>query len=348
MIWLDPSLLRMVRDLLHSEFGQVGPAFALIDLDDGGLRGAAVDSATGQSLMQLDDHDLQGRAFDRSVADYLVRTGKTPIPENAEWARELLDLMTKARSALSRSDGTFVMGHEYVGMLRVTRTDLDEALAPAVTRAVSVARSIAAGSPAPVTALILMPDNVVWPGLQAALTTGLHDLPVLAMHADVPLAVPGRHARPAPVVEPEPGPQSGEEAEPAPSPVDNRRQNQLVLTGAALLAGLIVIGGATLVTAPWSEDTGQPQSQRYLRTPETSTTVSATPGPAQSPTTASSAPTTTPPPLPPINTEAALAPVMRYTAPPPPPPPTTTRRPARPAPNTIPNPIPGLPPILLP
>lgn len=348
MIWLDPSLLRTVRDLLHSASGQVGPAFALIDLDDGGLRGAAVDSATGQCLMQLDDHDLQGRAFDRSVADYLVRTGKAPMPENAEWARELLDLMTKARSALSRSDGTFVMGHEYVGMLRVTRTDLDDALAPAVARAVSVARSIAAGSPAPVTAVVLMPDHVIWPGLQAALTAGLHDLPVLAMHADVPLAVPGRHARPAPVVEPEPEPQLVQEAEPAPSPVDNRRQNRLVLIGAALLAGLIVVGGATLVAAPWSEDTGQPQSQRYLRTPETSTAVSATPGPAQSPTTASSVPTTTPLPLPPINTEAALAPVMRYTAPPPPPPPTTTRRPARPAPNTIPNPIPGLPPILLP
>ncbi len=100
MIWLDPSLLRTVRDLLHSASGQVGPAFALIDLDDGGLRGAAVDSATGQCLMQLDDHDLQGRAFDRSVADYLVRTGKAPMPENPEWARELLDLMTKARSAL--------------------------------------------------------------------------------------------------------------------------------------------------------------------------------------------------------------------------------------------------------
>ncbi|WP_374474314.1 hypothetical protein [Williamsia sp. DF01-3] len=187
---------------------------------------------------------------------------------------------------------------------------------------------------------------MIWPGLQAALTTGLHDLPVLAMHADVPLAVPGRHARPAPVVEPEP--QLVQEAEPAPPPVDNRRQNRLVLIGAALIAGLIVVGGATLVAAPWSEDTGQPQSQRYLRSPETSTAVSATPAPAQSPSTPSSAPTTTPPPLPPINTEAALAPVMRYTAPPPPPPPTTTRRPARPAPNTIPNPIPGLPPILLP
>ena len=341
MIWLDPSLLRTVRDLLHSASGQVGPAFALIDLDDGGLRGAAVDSDTGQCLMQLDDHDLQGRAFDRSVADYLVRTGKAPMPENAEWARELLDLMTKARSALSRADGTFVMGHDHVGMLRVTRTDLDEALAPAVVRAVSVARSIAAGSPAPVTAVVLMPDHVIWPGLQAALTTGLHELPVLAMHADVPLAVPGRHARPAPVVEPEPEPVR--EVDMAPPPVDNRRQNRLVLIGAALLAGLIVVGGATLVAAPWSEDTGQPQSQRYLRTPETSTEVSQ--APSQSPTTASEVPTTT---LPPINTEAALAPVMRYTAPPPPPPPTTTRRPARPAPNTIPNPIPGLPPILLP
>jgi hypothetical protein len=341
VIWLDPSLLRTVRDLLRSASGQVGPAFALIDLDDGGLRGAAVDSDTGQCLMQLDDHDLHSRAFDRTVADFLVRTGKAPMPENAEWARELLDLMTKARSALSRSDGTFVMGHQYVGMLRVTRTDLDEALAPAVARAVSVARSIAAGSPAPVTAVVLMPDHVIWPGLQTALAAGLHDLPVLAMNADVPLAVPGRHARPAPVIEPEVvAPPLV--AEPAPEPVDNRRQNRLVLIGAALLAGLIVVGGATLVAAPWRDDTGQPQSQRYLSAPDSSGVASQT-------STTTPAPTSSVPSLPPVNTQAALAPVILYTAPPPPPPPpTTTRRPARPAPNTIPNPIPGLPPIVLP
>jgi hypothetical protein len=348
VIWLDHALLGTVRELLQSSTAQVGPAFALIDLDDGGLRGAAVDAATGQCLMQLDDHDLQGHAFDRTIADHLVRTGRAPMPENGEWARELLDLMAKARSALSRSDGTFVMGQEYVGMLRVTRMDLDEALAPAVARAVSLARSIAVGSPAPVTAVVLMPDHVIWPGLHFALGSELHDLPVVALQADTPLAVPGRHARPEPVVEPA----AAQAPPPPPEPEDYRRQNRLVLIGAALLAVLIVVGGATLVATPWRDDTGQPQSQRYLRTPESNNPETATPESTNRssapPTSPTSTPTSSVPELPPINTEAALAPVMSYTSPPPPPPPSTTRRAPRPTPNTIPNPIPGLPPILLP
>jgi hypothetical protein len=352
VIWLDPSLLRTVRELLQSSTGQVGPAFALIDLDDGGLRGAAVDADTGQCLMQLDDHDLQGHAFDRTIADHLVRTGKAPMPENSEWARELLDLMAKARLTLSRSDGTFVMGHQHVGMLRVTRSDLDEALAPAAARAVSLARSIAVGSPAPVTAVVLMPDHVIWPGLHFALGSALHDLPVVALQEDAPLAVPGRHARPEPVVEPA---VAAAPAPPAlPEPKDRRRQNRLVLVGAALVAALIVVGGTTLVTTPWRDDTGQPRSQRYLSTPESSSTGSAGTGsdgaaPTRTPATITTPPATSDPVLPPINTEAARAPVMSYTTPPPEPPPTTRRttRPA-PAPNTIPNPIPGLPPILLP
>ncbi|WP_207837023.1 hypothetical protein [Williamsia soli] len=359
VIWLEESLLRDVRELLMATVGHVGPAFTLIDLDENGLRGAAVDAATGQCLIELNDHTLQATAFDRAIADYLVRVGKAQMPETAEWARELLDLVPQARMLLSTSPGTFVMGQQYVGLLRVTRADLDEALGASIVRAVSVARSVSIASPLPVTAAVVMPNHVEWPGLLDGLGVALSGAvpPTMAVaplknpHSTVR---PSRHARavdgeaaaavPLPATQlpfPPPPPSPPPASVPAPAiepavTADRRKQNRLVLVGAALLSVLILVGGTTLVTTPWRDDATQPQSQRYLTTPDpTGATITTTTAPSSTPA------------VPPINTAAALAPVVKYTTPPPPPP--TTRRPApRPRQNTIPNPIPGQPPIVLP
>ncbi|OZG31178.1 hypothetical protein BH683_000275 [Williamsia sp. 1138] len=368
MIWLEEPLLRDVRELLATTVGHVGPAFTLIDLDENGLRGAAVDAATGQCLIELNDHTLQATAFDRAIADYLVRVGKAQMPESAEWARELLDLMPQARMLLSTSPGTFLMGKQHVGLLRVTRVDLDEALGASIVRAISLARSVSIASPLPVTAAVVMPNHTEWPGLLEALGAALAGAVPPAM-AVAPLKNPhstlrpSRHARPSddetatalPLpathlsLPPQPQPQppglvSAPQLREVPVPrveqaatVDRRKQNRLVLVGAALLSVLILVGGATLVTTPWRDDTTQPQSQRYLTTPDTTAAT----------TTTTTAPSSTPA-VPPINTSAALAPVVKYTTPPPPPPPTTRRPAPRPRQNTIPNPIPGQPPIVLP
>ncbi|WP_084834284.1 hypothetical protein [Williamsia sp. 1138] len=368
VIWLEEPLLRDVRELLATTVGHVGPAFTLIDLDENGLRGAAVDAATGQCLIELNDHTLQATAFDRAIADYLVRVGKAQMPESAEWARELLDLMPQARMLLSTSPGTFLMGKQHVGLLRVTRVDLDEALGASIVRAISLARSVSIASPLPVTAAVVMPNHTEWPGLLEALGAALAGAVPPAM-AVAPLKNPhstlrpSRHARPSddetatalPLpathlsLPPQPQPQppglvSAPQLREVPVPrveqaatVDRRKQNRLVLVGAALLSVLILVGGATLVTTPWRDDTTQPQSQRYLTTPDTTAAT----------TTTTTAPSSTPA-VPPINTSAALAPVVKYTTPPPPPPPTTRRPAPRPRQNTIPNPIPGQPPIVLP
>ncbi|MCZ4550112.1 hypothetical protein [Gordonia rubripertincta] len=370
VIWLEEPLLRDVRELLATTVGHVGPAFTLIDLDENGLRGAAVDAATGQCLIELNDHTLQATAFDRAIADYLVRVGKAQMPESAEWARELLDLMPQARMLLSTSPGTFLMGKQHVGLLRVTRADLDEALGASIVRAISLARSVSIASPLPVTAAVVMPNHTEWPGLLEALGAALAGAVPPAM-AVAPLKNPhstlrpSRHARPSddetatalplpathlslpPQPQPQPQPPglvSAPQLREAPVPrveqaatADRRKQNRLVLVGAALLSVLILVGGATLVTTPWRDDTTQPQSQRYLTTPDTTAAT----------TTTTTAPSSTPA-VPPINTSAALAPVVKYTTPPPPPPPTTRRPAPRPRQNTIPNPIPGQPPIVLP
>lgn len=362
VIWLEEPLLRDIRELLAATTGQVGPAFTLIDLDENGLRGAAVDAETGQCLIELNDHTLHVAAFDRAIADYLVRTGKAQMPETADWARELVDMMPQARLLLGSSAGTFLMGKAHVGLLRVTRADLDEALAPSIVRAISVARSVAIASPASVTATVMMPNHSAWPGLIEALGAALSagpgpQIPVMPLRnaavlkpAETPR--PGKHARPsepelpapvpapilpAPVLPPH-GLVSAPIA-PTPDPVaaaGRTRQNRLVLLGAAFVSVLIVVGCATLLATPWRDDAGEPQSQRYLTTPDpTVTSTSVTPAPSSTPV------------IPPINVSAALAPIVSYTTPPPPPP--TTRRPApRPRQNTIPNPIPGQPPIVLP
>lgn len=368
VIWLEEPLLRDIRELLTTTVGHVGPAFTLIDLDENGLRGAAVDAQTGQCLIELNDHTLQAPAFDRAIADYLVRIGKAQMPETAEWARELLDLMPQARLLLSTSPGTFLMGKQHVGLLRVIRADLDEALGASLVRAVSVARSVSIASPLPITAAVVMPNHTQWPGLLDALGSALSGvvppaMPVAPLKNPLSTLRPSRHARPSDgEVEPALPPQLPTTQLPLPPPThvpvpslppvsapaaltpppqavptDRRKQNRLVLVGAALLAVLIVVGGATLVTTPWRDDATQPQSQRYLTTPD----------PTGTSTTTTTSPTSTPV-VPPINTSAALAPVVKYTTPPPPPPPTTRRPAPRPRLNTIPNPIPGQPPIVLP
>ncbi len=337
VIWLEEALLRDIRDLLIAIIGHVGPAFTLIDLDENGLRGAAVDAETGQCLIELNDHTLHAQAFDRSFADYLVHTGKAQMPETAEWARELVDLMPQARLLLGSAAGTFLMGKDHVGLLRVTRADLDAALAPSIVRAISVARSVAIASPAPVGATVMMPNHSAWPGLMESLADAFTNgpgphIPVLPLKNAMVVVRAGKHARAAeePMSVPVP---------PAPDPVaaaNRRRQNRLVLFGAALVSVLIVIGCAALLAAPWRDDADEPRSQRYLTTPDsTSPSTSVTPTPSSTAV------------IPPINVSAALAPIVSYTTPAPST--TTTRRPApRPPQNTIPNPIPGLPPIVLP
>ncbi|PXW35639.1 UNVERIFIED_CONTAM: hypothetical protein DES50_101585 [Williamsia faeni] len=381
MIWLHEALFADIRNLLTTELGGIGAAFALVDLDDGGLRGAAVDAETGQCLIELNDNTLHSASFDRAMADHLVRSGRARMPATPEWARELIGMMSQARTLLGTSEATFVMGKQDVGLLRVTREDVEEALNPSAVRAISVARSVSLASPSPVFAVVVMSHHVEWPGLIDEISRAFNgQLPVLPIRASPAPARQGRHSRSAdqaergvmsfpvpmplpvqptrraavadPLPDPLPEPFPAPIVDPVPVVSDaraadrRRKQNRLVMTAAAVIAAVIVAGGIIAAVSPWREDTSGPESQRYLTAPTSGSASNPTTTPALIPTTTT---------IPPINTKAALAPIVIYTTPTPTPtptpaPPPTSRRttPLPPRQNTIPNPIPGQPPIVLP
>jgi hypothetical protein len=196
VIWLQETLFADVRKLLTTELGVIGPAFALVDLDDGGLRGAAVDAATGQCLIELNDNTLHSASFDRAMADHLVRTGRARMPATPEWARELIGMMAQARTLLGTTEATFVMGKQDVGLLRVTRADVEAALNPSTVRAISVARSVALAAPSPICAVVVISHHVEWPGLTDEMSKAFAgQLPVLSIRASLTPVRQGKHSR---------------------------------------------------------------------------------------------------------------------------------------------------------
>ncbi len=374
---LAAPLLAEIRGALADITSAAGwPAFVLVRLDDTGLRASAVDAETGERLTELSEPLVGPAALDRMLADHLVRTGRAKSPETKSEALELIGLMPLVRIKLAGASGAFVIGRNSVGLVRVTHHDLDEALAPALSRAASLARSVAIGSPQQVTSLVVMPGHTRWPGLLEGLTAAMGServgrVPVVALRSaparqslgrhdadwstnpDVGAIAPNRRARfylPAPA---------------APDPEETKKirtQNRKVLAG-AVAAALIAIGGAAAWAAPWQDADhveSRPLSiERVLQGPADppSPTTPAPQTPSASQTTPRSPvvpPTTV---IPPIDTARALAPAVQYEAPPPPtstppsaaqPPPAPRLVPPAPAPRTLPNPIPGLPPILLP
>ncbi|MCP2161533.1 hypothetical protein [Williamsia serinedens] len=174
-------------------------------------------------------------------------------------------------------------------------------------------------------------------------TTGDHD--VLRDHGDE-VSVTGAGPRAyAP-----PGGASGR----AEGPGGRRR----LAVGAVAVGGAVALGGVILAV-PWlhgSDGTRSAPSAVGFTSPTTAPTASAAVPTTGAPTTP--APTTTPGAQAPIDTRPAQGPAVQYTAPPPPQQPSYVSPgrprggglplPVIPRRRTIPNPIPGLPPIVLP
>lgn len=372
---LAAPLLAEIRGALADITSAAGwPAFVLIRLDDTGLRGTAVDAETGERLIELSEPLVGPAALDRMLADHLVRTGRANSPVTRSEAHELIGLMPLVRIKLAGASGAFVIGRNRVGLVQVTHHDLDEALAPALARAASLARSVAIGSPHEVTAVVIMPGHTRWPGLLEGLTAAMGSeragkLRVVALRAAPMRQSLGRHdadwaKKQMGVMAPNrrarfylPAPSEPDPAEAAAL----RKQNRRVLAG-AVAAALVAIACAAVWAAPW-------QGGEHLEArPFSIERAIETPAEQAPPTTELPQPTTPIPepisvPIPPIDTASALAPVVEYEAPsapttnPPGPPSAPTRAPAAPRPNqpaqvdapvVIPNPIPGLPPIVLP
>lgn len=367
---LAAPLLAEIRGALADITSAAGwPAFVLVRLDDTGLRGTAVDAETGERLIELSEPLVGPAALDRMLADHLVRTGRANSPVTRSEAHELIGLMPLVRIKLAGASGAFVIGRNRVGLVQVTHRDLDEALAPALSRAASLARSVAIGSPEEVTAVVVMPGHTRWPGLLEGLTAAMGSeragkLRVVALRAAPLRQSLGRHdadwSKKAPaVIAPNRRTRFYLPAPSEPDPVEaarQRTQNRRVLVG-AVAAALVAIGCAAAWAAPWQG------GERLESRPFSIERAIADPAEQPAPTTPLTQPKQppTPAPAPSFDTAEALAPVVEYEAPSPPttnpPPSAPPPAPAAPRPNqpspvdapiVIPNPIQGLPPIVLP
>lgn len=194
-VMLDESLLHEVQRTLAASGITDCAAFVLVELNEGGLRTAVVDSSTGASLVERGDGKLGPRMLDLSMADHLVRSGRVERPASFEWATELIDLMPDIRARLAVTDGAFAMGARHVAMFRVSRRDYYAGLQPHLLAAQSLWQAVALNSAPPVGALVFMPEHEQWPGLFPTLSH-LAPIPAVALRDPGPAAeVPAIGAR---------------------------------------------------------------------------------------------------------------------------------------------------------
>lgn len=192
---LDESLLHEVQRTLAASGITDCAAFVLVELNEGGLRTAVVDSSTGASLVERGDGKLCPRMLDLSMADHLVRSGRVERPASFDWATELIDLMPDVRARLAVTDGAFAMGASHVAMFRVSRRDYYAGLQPHLLAAQSLWQAVALNSAPPVGALVFMPEHEQWPGLFPTLSH-LAPIPAVALRDPGPdTAVPAVGAR---------------------------------------------------------------------------------------------------------------------------------------------------------
>ncbi|AVL99415.1 hypothetical protein C6V83_03090 [Gordonia iterans] len=323
-------------------------AVLAFDFGDDGLWAARVDRRLDVEETVMEPR-ITPAVLDVRIASYLRDSETVPDADRPAVFAELTDVCRRARHTLIERDSVLLMGTEH---LRLVTVSLDTAMAatvPEVNRAHGMIVELAGREP--VAAVLLGPGTDSWPGLWESLTArgfamllpgdafpatfgGDDDrTDVLESVDDAPTALAWAAAAPeTPTAFTQP---------PAPR---RRRHRRQVMGTAAALAVVALAGTAVAVTVVNDED--DPGTD-LLATPASSDPTGAEPTPETSPSTVA-----------PDDLRAARAQMKRYT----PPtssssaaPSTSEARPGtpprpRPRPNprrTIPNPIPGLPPIII-
>jgi len=348
-------------------------AIIALDISDAGLwAGRIVDGAVAASDVEA---RITPAVLDARISGYLRDTGLVEA-DSPEAFGELVGVVNRARRALVDQDSTLMMGEHHLRLVRLRLDDVVEATVPEVNRANGMIVELA--GPLPVDAVLLGPGHDEWPGLWEALTErgftsllpgdafpttfGGDDAPTeyfaappsgpietrawTDSGANQALVDPSdygldRFGNAAPDVYAENAASDADDPDP-PSGIRGR----MIVIGVLLLA---VLGGGSVAIAMNAHESNGPE-----RTVEEETSTTQKPGSASEPERVHGS-------VDPKDLEAARAPVSSYTTPPPPPPPSETETPrqseARPGPKppeptrpnrrTIPNPIPGLPPIVV-
>ncbi|NMO02544.1 hypothetical protein HH308_15120 [Gordonia sp. TBRC 11910] len=255
-------------------------------------------------------------ADDVALMTYLVSAGRVAKPENEQWHDELLRLVAQARRNLARSEGTFVMGHTHVRLFRVTRDDVISA----------------AGSGSRHRTGVVEPDDPPTVPFAVSAHHVLASHPEFTPRSSIPR---GRMPTPADL---EPLPSEIRQPIPKVKTIPTTPSRVVLAAASALLVaavGTVLIAAWTPESEPVTQNVAATHSQvPALAIPTTEVTAKAQ------------------------DVSMARRPAASYVAPPPKitpkatVPDTSTRRktsaPKRQHRRTLPNPIPGLPPIRLP
>ncbi|MBM7365513.1 hypothetical protein [Gordonia hydrophobica] len=355
------------------------PSGAIIALDfgDTGLWAGRV--VAGVTVRSTTESRIRPEVLDARIAAYLRDTGSVEAASPDAFG-ELVAVVARGRRALVDHDSSLTMGFELLRLVRLSLDEVIEATVPEANRAHGMVVELA--GPEPVDAILLGPGHDAWPGLWEALTErgfsvllpgdpfpatfGGDDRPTDLL---APVAAPpeiraweGTGDNPALVDPADYGldrfgnpldvghdvPIGDAPAEPAEPPTPQGLRGRVVALGIVIMLG---IGGGGVALAMNAHESSGPER-------DAATTSTSTP----SPTSSGPEPEHVDGMVNPADLEAARAPMSSYSTPPPPPPPppsTTTERPteAKPGPQppaptrakrrTIPNPIPGLPPIVI-
>ncbi|MFT3716223.1 MAG: hypothetical protein QM774_09830 [Gordonia sp. (in: high G+C Gram-positive bacteria)] len=323
-------------------------AVLALDFGDSGLWAARLDPAMNVEATTAEPR-ITPYVIDVRTATYLRDTGAVPEASDPAVFAELVDIVRRARESLIERDSVLLMGTQ---QLRLTTVSLDAVMAatvPEVNRVHGMVVELAGSEP--VAAVLLSPGADQWPGLWESMTERGYTMllpgdpfPVTFAGDDEPThtlldRVEASTGSLAWEVSDAEGTEAGDDA----APSGSRSRRGRVLAGVAAL-GLVVAGGAGVALAVQGGDEHQ---RPTAQTATPSTSANAHEEEQRPPATAA-----------PEDISAARASMSRYV----PPAPKSTARPTqteaptgpkpapRPRPNprrTIPNPIPGLPPIVI-
>lgn len=342
-------------------------AVIAVDIEATGLwAGRVEDGAVVESQTESRIHP---DVLDARIAAYLRDSGQvqTPTPEAFG---ELVVVVGRGRQALVGHDSSLTMGFEHLRLVRLGLDDVIEATVRETNRAHGMIVELAGTDP--VDAVLLGPGHSSWPGLWEALTE--RGFSVLLPGDDFPVTF-GGDEQPTELIAPVSGPQvirawEGEDAGPAsvdpadygpdrfgPAEPDVYTDEQAPaaapepgMRGRLLVLGVLIlmaVGGGGVALAMNAHEASGPERDVAETTSSAPTSNSSTSEPERVPSNVD-----------PRDLEAARAPVSSYTTPPPPSKSTKPRQsearpgpkppePTRPKRRTIPNPIPGLPPIVI-
>lgn len=352
-------------------------AIIAIDFSPDGLWAARMEKGLSDVFAAAEftvEQRIQPEVLDSRIAAYLRESGKVDAADPEVYA-ELVAVAGRARRSLVGRDAAVVMGGSRLQFVTLTIDDAIEATVPETNRAHGMIVELAGTDP--VDAVLLGPGLKDWPGLPRALTErgfspltpgdvfpetfGGDDEPTTLLEAIEPpqqIRAWDNSDQNAALVDPA---DYGldrfgnavvdvySDHEDTESSTDPERQPGMRGKMLAVAAILVVVGGGGVAVAMNAQEASSPGIASSVSSDPSK--PAGTGSPTDEPERVNSS-------VDPADMSAAKAPMLKYTTPPPsktttrarsseaqpaPPPPPPTRH----RPRTIPNPIPGLPPIVI-